>query len=428
MDMFECKISGFFASNNFDTLGPSIESTTKAFLFDAYSGLENDKLEYTQEMLPTWIQITPPTDKTVIVLDAGGTNFRSYLVKLENGKAKILESKKGSIPGSKGELTKEQFFSSIADSIEYLKDKAESIHFCFAYAINMTSEKDATVLRMSKEINVKGILNELVGASLLKTLKDRGWKNIQNVFVLNDTVAALLSGLSLNKPFSSYIGLILGTGLNIAYIESSDIPKLPVEQKLLPQIIVCETAKTNKIVASDFDKILHTQVSDGDICKCEKMCSGAYLGKLISICLVKACEQGLFSKNFAQSLKPHEFSFQDINEVLTGEVSAENQLALLCKDATAEDIKTINRIAGEILNRVARIVASALSAIAIKSGAGKDKQHPICIVAEGTTFKKAFNLKQQIQKLLTENLTQKHQIYFELVEVEEAIVLGSAYF
>ena len=426
MYTFESKLAAFFARHNFDIEGPHVQSTSLALLYDMQLGLTSGEHTFTQEMLPTWIQVHQPCDKKCIVLDAGGTNFRSYLVELKNGDATILKSHKGMLPATQHEQTAEQFFDAIAENIEYLKNESDTIHFCFAYAINMTPHKDATVLRMSKQVNVSGILHKHVGASLFEALQKRGWTSLKQVLVLNDTVAALLSGLSLQKNFSSYIGLILGTGFNIAYIESEQIPKLRNDKQVVPQIIVCESAKTNRVVASDFDKSLQEQTDDGALCKCEKMCSGAYLGKLISICLHAACNDGLFSAACATQLLSAEYSFRSINEFLWEE--AENEITRICTNATADDVKLIRAISTEVLRRAARIVASALTAVALKTKAGTDPAQPICIVAEGTTFKKAFGLKEQVQACLEEHLTKAHGIYFELHEVDEAIVTGSAYF
>ena len=61
--------------------------------------------------------------------------------------------------------------------------------------------------------------------------------------MLNDTVAALLAGHAIapvGKKYSSYIGLILGTGLNAAYIQ-------PAREGIAKQIVVCESGKTKAV-------------------------------------------------------------------------------------------------------------------------------------------------------------------------------------
>lgn len=430
MNVLNEKLVAFFASYDFDVSAPEIDGATKALFYDMKVGLENELAPFTQEMLPTWIQVKKPRDKRVIVLDAGGTNFRSFLVEIKNGKAKILKLKKGLLPAVESELTKDEFFEKIAENIEYLKDEVPEINFCFAYALQMTPDKDAKVLRMSKEIKVKGILNELVGESLFEVLKKKGWKKLTKISVINDTAAALLSGLSLGKEYSSYIGMILGTGFNIAYIESEPIKKLKENEQLLNQIVVCETAKTNRVVGSCFDIELRKQTIDGELCKLEKICAGAYLGDLISICFRHACKDKIFTKNFASAFEKKNFSFQTINEFLTGENLEDNEIITLIKKISAsnEDLYLFKNIAVNVLERVARVASAALIAVALKTKQGRNASSPICIVAEGTTFKKAFGLKKNVEKFLTEHLTKKYGVHFELHEIENAIALGAAYF
>lgn len=432
MNFFEnesyTKLVAFFASHNFDIFGPNIDSASAALFYDLNVGLEEKEASFTQEMLATWVLAKKPTDKKVIVLDAGGTNFRSYLIEIKNSTPKILKSKKGKLPAIEEELTKDEFFEKIADNIEYLKDEAEKINFCFAYALTMCPDGDAKVLRMSKQIKVKGILGELVGASLFSVLKKRGWKNLKKISIINDTVAALLSGVYIKKDYSSYIGMILGTGFNIAYIESEAIKKLEKSKQLLNQIVVCETAKTNRIVASDFDLILQESTFDKNICKLEKMCSGAYLGNLISICFRQACKDTLFTEDFSRVFSEKNFTFQTINEFLCGENQEHNEISSLLKTIlpSAEDSYFLKSIAEEVLKRVARIVTAALISVAVKTKKGKEKKEALCIIAEGTTFKKAYQLKQNIQNLLEEHLTKRHGIYFELHEIEDSVAFGTA--
>ncbi len=428
--MRDAKCAAFFARHNFDPAAPSVEHTATALWYDLYAGLASSDAPHTQEMLPTWITVDKVQDKKVIVLDAGGTNFRSFLVEIKAGQAEILKAQRGKLPAVERELTKDEFFESIAESIDYLKDAAAEIHFCFAYALEMTPEKDARVLRMSKEVQVRGILHTPVGASLFAVLQKRGWKRVKNVFVINDTAAALLSGLSLNKTYSSYIGMILGTGFNIAYIESEPIPKLSAAEQCLGQIVVCETAKTNRIAASDFDAELQAASLNGSTCKLEKMCSGAYLGELISIALRCACSEGLFTDGVAQILEKQHFDLKTINEFLLGENQAKNAMRNLLQTAgaTADDTYFVREIGAAFLKRVARIVAAALSAVAVKTGQGRNPEKPICIVAEGTTFAKSYAIKEEVCRILQETLTEKRGIFFELHEIDHAVALGTAFF
>ena len=69
-------------------------------------------MEASQDMIPTW-DLPPaesPKNESVIVIDAGGTNFRSCLVTFDaEGNPEISELEKTSMPGIERELSKKEF-------------------------------------------------------------------------------------------------------------------------------------------------------------------------------------------------------------------------------------------------------------------------------------------------------------------------------
>ena len=102
-------------------------------------------------MLPTYIspaaKVTP--GKTVIALDAGGTNLRAALVKFdENSKAIVGESQKVPMPGSTGHIGADAFFDRIAEVCAPLFEKAsehiEGIGFCFSYSMEITEDAESS--------------------------------------------------------------------------------------------------------------------------------------------------------------------------------------------------------------------------------------------------------------------------------------------
>ena len=75
---------------------------------------------------------------------------------------------------------------------------------------------------MSKEIHIKDIKDQLIGKTLNDILIRKGIKGCK-IVVTNDSTAAAFSGITADKNmgFDSYIGLIVGTGTNTAYIEKN---------------------------------------------------------------------------------------------------------------------------------------------------------------------------------------------------------------
>ena len=124
-----CKVSAFLAKHGVTAAGGSIDVLTRAMLADMESGLEKDPsglplekagMEPSLEMIPTWTKLpdSVPKNEPVIVIDAGGTNFRSCLVKFDSkGNPEITNLEKCGMPGIKKELSKEEFFDAIGKTV-----------------------------------------------------------------------------------------------------------------------------------------------------------------------------------------------------------------------------------------------------------------------------------------------------------------------
>ena len=136
------------------------------------------------------------------------------------------------MPGTEGELSKKEFFEHIAKNIERFKDSYDEICFCFSYAMTITENLDGILTNFSKEIQAPEVVGSYIGTELKEALKAQGWSKIPQVIILNDAAAALISGTG-NPKYSAYIGLILGTGLNCAYLQPAK-----KEFELKKQIIV----------------------------------------------------------------------------------------------------------------------------------------------------------------------------------------------
>ena len=263
------KLKLFFKRHNF---------VSKMIVDEILTDMRRPKSENRgMDMSRTWM-LPPsknPENEKVIVIDAGGTNFRSCLVSFDgSGNAEISDFKKTFMPATEKEYSKDEFFSAIADRIEYLKGKAEKIGFCFSYSLDMTPEHDAIPNAFSKEFKARSVLGCPVGKCLKDELEKRGWK-VSKISVINDTVGALLAGKVKEKDAGSYIGFILGTGMNAAFVA----PEGNIwDENGQNQIIVCESGKCNSFKLSDFDIDADKRTAIPVQFPLEKCCSGAYLG------------------------------------------------------------------------------------------------------------------------------------------------------
>ncbi len=148
-------VQAFLARHNF-VCHEDVSSIAYSILDDMNKGLLGQKAD--EDMIQTYT--LPPEkkilNKSVIVIDAGGTNFRSCLVTFDSlGNASISDLEKTKMPGIEKELSKKEFFAQIAKNLEHLKNKATSIGFCFSYPTKITKDGNGIVMGFSKEVKAQ---------------------------------------------------------------------------------------------------------------------------------------------------------------------------------------------------------------------------------------------------------------------------------
>lgn len=422
------EVSAFLGKHGF-VRNVDVDDVADAILYDMDQGLHGKKAD--QEMIRTWT-LPPekkPCNKSVIVIDAGGTNFRSCLVTFDAaGVPSISDLEKTRMPGVERELSKKEFFDQIADNLAHLKDKADCIGFCFSYPVEITPDGDGILIGFSKEVKAPEVVGCKIGQSLADALVSKGWKRPKSVMLLNDTVAALLAGAAnpaSGNVYSSYVGFILGTGMNAAYIQ----PALKDVQGFeKADVINTEVGKFCSIPRSDFDRDFDATSAKPGTFYLEKSCSGAYLGPVSYHALKTAAKEGWLSEKFAaEFLKLPTLTLIEVDGFLHAPYKAGNTVGgLLAKYGSKDDYNFVFEVLDAVVNRSARYAAAILVASVLKTEQGYDKTRPVCIVCNGTTFYKTYRTAGRIKACLEESLTKKRGLAWHAVQVENDITLGAA--
>jgi hexokinase len=319
--MPEHSLADFINRNRLATDGISHTTIIKDLINEMEKGLAGNKSSLA--MLPSYIHtdFSLPLNTPVIALDAGGTNFRVAVISFrENNRIDIEDYQTYMMPGIESAVCKKEFFNIIADYVKPLLSRSERIGFCFSYPVEISSNNDGRLLYFTKEIKAPEVIGSYICRSLRETLAGKGFNDRWSFTLLNDTVATLLAGKadSASSAYDSYIGFILGTGSNTAYIEDgSKILKDPSLSGKGYQIVNAESGMFNLIPRSKIDEEFDGKTNDPGNYIFEKMVSGAYLGQLSLEYLKSAADYGLFSKsgkNIFASIK--EFSTKDMNDYL----------------------------------------------------------------------------------------------------------------
>ena len=188
------------------------------------------------------------------------------VVTFDSDKTPVIEDfKRYPMPGTNGEISKEEFFNTIADYLEPVIHRSNKIGFCFSYPTEILPNKDGRLIRFNKEVKVRDMVGQEIGKGLLEALKQRGVKEEKSIVILNDTVATLLGGKAAypDRVFDSYIGFILGTGMNTCYIEENiNIAKAHGLDAQGSTIINTESGGYDKAPRGEIDTCLDSKTID----------------------------------------------------------------------------------------------------------------------------------------------------------------------
>jgi hexokinase len=415
----------FLDKHNLTAADFDLDALVESFISDMEHGLKGN--ESSLRMIPTFIEAENrfKTGELVTAIDAGGTNFRAANVHFtDSGKLELSNLVKCKMPGLNGEVSKKEFFGTLAGYVKELVRETHKIGFCFSYPTEIFPNKDGKLLEFSKEIQAPEVIGEKIGQNLLEALD----MNDKTVVLLNDTVATLLAGksASFEKDYDSYIGFILGTGTNTAYIERNEnISKNSDLEAGRSQIINIESGAFNKIPRTEIDLKFDENTANPGQYSFEKMISGGYFGGLATTALRLAAEQGVFSSNSASNLQSaNRLSTEDVDRFLEVDDSDRGPLQHYLTDEA--DRAAALEILHSLVTRAAILVSANLAAVILKTGKGKSPQRPVMITVEGTAYYKLQGLKDQIEAVMNDYFSGKNRRYYEFTRVDQSSLVGGA--
>ncbi|MDR2495804.1 MAG: hexokinase [Tannerellaceae bacterium] len=371
-------------------------------------GLSTENQEV--QCIPTFIN--PKTDNVdgqAFVLDLGGTNYRvasvdfkdgEPTIRPENGFKKDLSMMK--TPG----FTEEQLYQEQANLIKEIKRQGEiPIGYCFSYPAESLKGGDAKLLRWTKGVNIPGMGGKPIGKPLLDYLNKITSPKFSSIKVVNDTVASLFAGLT-SSEYDAYIGLIVGTGTNMAtFIPADNITKLGKDLGLTGLLPVnLESGNFKPPFMTHVDNIVDALSDKMGTQRFEKAVSGMYLGELL-----KAVFPGDdFEKDFDAQKLTTMMSYPDVYK--------EQHV----------------QVARQIYERSAKLVAASLAGLVLVLTNYLPSVKRIRLIAEGSLFwsddRKGLNYKAIVAITLRELLDSMscRNVTVDIDKMDNANLIGSA--
>jgi hexokinase len=323
------------------------------------TGLEKDGTEI--KCLPTYIH--PKKDGIkgdATVIDLGGTNFRV---------ATVSVGQKTTIPGSaerditemkKDGFTEKDLLSAQAKTMEQIEiPKDTPIGYCFSYPAKCLIDGDAELIKWTKGVHIDEMEGKPIGKPLLDYLNKNTGNRFKSIKVLNDTITSLFAGL-LNPGYDAYIGIIVGTGTNMAaFFPSEYIPKLKGIQGWHGETPVnLESGNFFPPHLTPMDDEVDAQSDNKGFQRFEKAVSGMYLGRIFRAALPgEKLDENLSAVDLSRMIN-NPFQYKE------------------------EYVET----AYLIYERSARLVAASLSGLVQNLHAANPKIRRVQVLAEGSLF------------------------------------------
>jgi len=348
--------------NIFDLSTKQLKEIANSLQAKIEEGLKKDGMEISD--IPT--HITPKkdiSDGKVLTLDWGGTNFRAAIVEFKDGKPSVIESKKKSLSAKEtAGFKRDDLYSEMASLIcelESLDESVTQIGYCFSYPAASRLNGDAILLRWTKGIEIPDLIEEPVGETLMRYLNN--YKNIRTTFdsikVINDTVACLFAGLS-ETGYDSYMGLIVGTGTNMASLMQLDkIEKLNSKKEgVIP--VNLESGNFRPPHLTVVDGLVDAMSNNKGSQLFEKAISGGYMGEV-------------FKTVFLDRKVKYDFDGADLANLINNPAGKPEDQA---------------NVAQWIYDRSAKLVAASLAGLTQVLVSQNASIKKICLAADGSVF------------------------------------------
>ena len=398
-----------------------------AFLEEMRRGLDGETSSLA--MIPAHVHVGEEIEpgRAVAVIDAGGTNLRTGIARFdEAGRIALSGFRKQPMPGRDREWSADEFYAVLCDALAPHADAFDAIGFCFSYPATILPNYDGRLLHWTKEIKIPELVGRHVGEGLLEALERRGVRG-KRVVLLNDTVAAVLAGVAEGRAFdaSSYVGFILGTGTNTAYVErNGNIGKLDGFLSEGTQIVNVESGGFNAFRRGPFDLRLDERSDRPGVNVFEKVISGTYMGPLTLEALKALSEESaVFSDGAREALGGlEELSTIHVDNLVAGKPD----IGPFSDASFGEgDLRTVKRVFAAVVERASFFAAVNMLAAVVKSGEGREAARPVCVNADGSTYYKTWSMEERVQAFLGELLAERG-LHARCVRVDDAPVVGAA--
>ncbi|KAM4749480.1 hexokinase-3 isoform 1-T2 [Rhinophrynus dorsalis] len=358
----------------------------------------------TLKMLPTYVRSTPDgTEKgDFLVLDLGGANFRILRVKLDSPGGVEMESEIYVIPEKVMRGTGQELFDHVSVCLRRflhqrnLNHKALPLGFTFSFPCVQSQLDKSVLISWSKGFHCSGVEGEDVVHLLRDAIRRQGDYDVDVIAIVNDTVGTMMScGY---QDHSCEVGLIVGTGTNVCYMEEmGNVESVEGDEgKMCINVEWGGLGEDGELTAiqTDYDKEVDQKSLAPGIQCFDKMISGMYMGEIVRLVLVRLASQGqLFGGVTTPALltkgcfeTKHVSAIEDDH---SGLVAARKILSVLGLNPSEQDCVNVQHVCSAVSARSAKLCAAGLAAVATQLQRNcQGQRSTITVAVDGSVYKK----------------------------------------
>jgi len=323
------------------------------------TGLQQDGTEI--KCLPTYIH--PKKDGIkgeAVVFDLGGTNFRAAVVSVDKETTIKGLAEKNITEMKTDGFTETDLYNSQIQVINQLNLPANApIGYCFSYPAKSMVDGDAELIKWTKGVNIAGMEGNPIGQPMVKYLNEKLNSGFNKIAVVNDTITSLFAGL-MNPGFDAYIGLIVGTGTNMAtFFPSEYIPKIAGMKDWSGETPVnLESGNFNPPHLTELDATVDANSDNIGFQRFEKAISGMYLGRV-------------FRAAFPNDQLSIDLDAADLSKMMNNPDSYKPEYS---------------QVAFQIYERSAKLVAASIAGLVLNLNSAYPSVKTVQVLAEGSLF------------------------------------------
>ncbi|XP_018604953.1 hexokinase HKDC1 isoform X2 [Scleropages formosus] len=357
------------------------------------------------KMLPSYVYNTPSGREhgNYLALDLGGTNFRVLVVKVRSSRRRSVRmyNKIYAIPLEIMQGTGEELFDHIvqciSDFLDYMgmKNTCLPLGFTFSFPCRQTGIDKGTLVSWTKGFKATDCEGNDMVEMLREAIKRRNEFDLDIVALVNDTVGTMMT-CAYEDP-KCEIGLIVGTGCNVCYMEEMT----NIETAEGDEGHMCINTEWGGFgengelddIRTRFDR----EVDEGSLNvgkqTFEKMTSGMYLGEIVRQILIDLTRRGLlFRGRITERLKtPGIFETKFLSQIESDRLAllqVRSILQHLGLDSTCDDSIIVKEVCGTVSRRAAQLCGAGMAAVVekIRENRGLDRLE-ITVGVDGTLYK-----------------------------------------